>query len=101
MLAMAFCDGTKDDFKGILERSMRRVDGAKIDVNLLLSCLQETMDFEQSLERKFADKPRASIDTISSADERTQNFNGSISVAFEPYLSLWVESQDKYVLFVV
>ncbi|KAI1859701.1 hypothetical protein JX265_007230 [Neoarthrinium moseri] len=95
MLGMAFCDGTRDDFKGILERSMRRVDGAKIDVNLLLSCLQETMDFEQGLERKFADKPRASIDTISSADERTQNFNGSISVAFEPYLSLWVESQDK------
>ncbi|KAI0121218.1 Vps53-like protein [Xylariales sp. AK1849] len=95
MLAMAFCDGTRDDFKGILERSMRRADSVKIDVNLLLSCLQETMDFEQSLERKFADKPRASIDTLSSADERTQNFNGSISVAFEPYLSLWVESQDK------
>ena len=95
LLAMAFCDGTRDDFKGILERSMRRSDGVKIDVNLLLSCLQETMDFEQGLERKFADKPRASIDTLSSADERTQNFNGSISVAFEPYLSLWVDSQDK------
>ncbi|KAI1392955.1 Vps53-like protein [Hypoxylon trugodes] len=94
-LAMAFCDGTRDDYKGILEKSMRRMDGAKIDVNLLLSCLQETMDFEQTLERRFASEPRASIDTLSSADERTQSFNGSISVAFEPYLSLWVESQDK------
>lgn len=94
-LAMAFCDGTRDDYKGILEKSMRRVDGAKIDVNLLLSCLQETMDFEQSVERRFSTEPRASIDTLSSADERTQTFNGSISVAFEPYLSLWVESQDK------
>ncbi|KAI0505645.1 Vps53-like protein [Xylaria bambusicola] len=94
-LAMAFCDGTRDDYKGILEKSMRKVDGAKIDVNLLLSCLQETMDFEQSIERRFSSEPRASIDTLSSADERTQNFNGSISVAFEPYLSLWVESQDK------
>ncbi|KAI8623217.1 Vps53-like protein [Xylariaceae sp. FL1651] len=94
-LAMSFCDGTRDDYKGILEKSMRRVDGAKIDVNLLLSCLQETMDFEQSLERRFSNDPRASIDTLSSADERTQSFNGSISVAFEPYLSLWVESQDK------
>ncbi|KAF3057307.1 Vacuolar protein sorting-associated protein 53 like protein [Daldinia childiae] len=94
-LAMAFCDGTRDDYKGILEKSMRRVDGAKIDVNLLLSCLQETMDFEQTLERRFSNEPRASIDTLSSADERTQSFNGSISVAFEPYLSLWVESQDK------
>lgn len=94
-LAMAFCDGTRDDFKGILEKSMRRTDGNKFDVNLLLSCLQETMDFEQSLERRFASEPRASIDTLSSADDRIQNFNGSISVAFEPYLSLWVESQDK------
>lgn len=95
VLAMAFCDGTRDDFKGILERSMRRADGNKVDVNLLLSCLQETMNFEQSLERRFASEPRASIDTLSSADERTQSFNGSISVAFEPYLSLWVESQDR------
>ncbi|KAI1262870.1 Vps53-like protein [Xylariaceae sp. FL1019] len=94
-LAMSFCDGTRDDFRGILEKSMRRVEGAKIDVNLLLSCLQETMDFEQTLERRFTSNPRASIDTLSSADERTQTFNGSISVAFEPYLSLWVESQDK------
>jgi hypothetical protein len=94
-LGMAFCDGTREDFKGILEKSMRRIDGAKLDVNLLLSCLQETMDFEQSLERRFASEARASIDTLSSADDRIQNFNGSISVAFEPYLSLWVESQDK------
>ncbi|PSR79666.1 Vps53-like protein, partial [Coniella lustricola] len=96
MLAIAFCDGTRQDFKTILEKSMRRTDGNKIDVNLLLSCLQETMDFEQGLEKRFeAGLPRASIDTLSSADDRTQNFNGSISVAFEPYLSLWVESQDK------
>ncbi|KAI0427522.1 Vps53-like protein [Xylaria sp. FL1042] len=94
-LAMAFCDGTRDDYKGILEKSMRKIDGAKIDVNLLLSCLQETMDFEQSIERRFSNEPRASIDTLSSADERTHTFNGSISVAFEPYLSLWVDSQDK------
>jgi vacuolar protein sorting-associated protein 53 len=94
-LAMAFCDGTRDDYKGILEKSMRKVDGAKINVNLLLSCLQETMDFEQGLEKRFSNEPRASIDTLSSSDERMQSFNGSISVAFEPYLSLWVESQDR------
>ncbi|KAK4191793.1 putative vacuolar protein sorting-associated protein 53 [Podospora australis] len=95
MLAMSFCDGTREDFKGILEKSMRKTDAVKLDVNLLLSCLQETMDFEQGLERRFANEPRASIDTLSSSDDRVQNFNGSISVAFEPYLSLWVEYQDK------
>lgn len=94
-LATAFCDGTRDDFRGILERSTRRVDGNKLDVNLLLSCLQETLDFEQALERRFASDPRASIDTLSSIEDRAHGFNGSISVAFEPYLSLWVESQDK------
>lgn len=94
-LATAFCDGTRDDFKGILEKSMRRTDGNKIDVNLLLSCLQETLDFEQSIEKRFSNEPRASIDTLSSSDERPHSFNGLISVAFEPYLSLWVESQDK------
>ncbi|KAG7112437.1 Vacuolar protein sorting-associated protein 53 like [Verticillium longisporum] len=87
MLAVAFCDGTRDDFKGILERSMRRTEGPKLDVNLLLSCLQETLDFEHGLERRFADGPRASIDTLSSADDRASHFHGSISAAFEPYLS--------------
>lgn len=100
-LATAFCDGTRDDFRGILEKSMRRVDGNKIDVNLLLSCLQETLDFEQALERRFATDPRASIDTLSSVEDRPHSFNGSISVAFEPYLSLWVESQDKQLAAVI
>ncbi|KAH7319355.1 Vps53-like protein [Rhexocercosporidium sp. MPI-PUGE-AT-0058] len=95
VLANVFCEGTRDDFKGILERSMRRPDGGKIDVNLLLSCLQETMDFEQSLEKRFASEPRESIDTLSSVEEKPQTFDRSISEAFEPYLSLWVESQDK------
>lgn len=95
VLANSFCEGTRDDFKGILERSMRRPDGGKIDVNLLLSCLQETMDFEHSLEKRFASDPRASIDTLSSLEEKPQTFDRSISEAFEPYLSLWVDSQDK------
>lgn len=95
MLATAFCDGTREDFKSILEKSMRRTDGNKVDVNLLLSCLQETLDFEQTLEKRFSSDPRASIDTLSSVEEKTHSFNGLISVAFEPYLSLWVESQDR------
>lgn len=53
MLANAFCEGTRDDFKAILAKSIRRADGQTLDVNLLLSCLQETLDFEHGLERKF------------------------------------------------
>lgn len=97
MLANAFCEGTRDDYKGILQRSMRRTDGQPPDVNLLLSCLQETLDFEHSLERRFAvGESRSSMDTVtSSADDRRSGFSQAISEAFEPYLSIWVESQDK------
>ncbi|KAI7665025.1 hypothetical protein D0864_13920 [Hortaea werneckii] len=99
MLTNSFCESTREDYKGILQRSMRRTDGQPPDVNLLLSCLQETLDFEHSLERRFAaDSSRSSMDTITSgiSDKRpTHGFTQAISEAFEPYLSIWVESQDK------
>lgn len=60
MLANSFCEGTREDFKGILQRSMRRGDGQTLDVEMLLSCLQETLDFEHSLERRFASEVRQS-----------------------------------------
>lgn len=53
MLANAFCEGTRDDFKGILQRSIRRGEGQSLDVDLLLSCLQETLNFEHSLEQRL------------------------------------------------
>lgn len=56
MLANAFCESTRDDFKAILQRSTRRTDGQTLDVNLLLSCLQETLNFEHSLERRFSNE---------------------------------------------
>lgn len=91
ILANVFCEGTRDDYKGILARSVR--SGQTIDVNLLLSCLQETLEFEHSLERRFAPPSRASTDTFTSTE--TPAFSQSISEAFEPYLSVWVEAQDK------
>jgi hypothetical protein len=95
MLANSFCEGTRDDFKAILQRSMRKGDGQPLDVDLLLSCLQETLNFEHSLERRFANESRSSIDTMNSKDDRSHGFSQAISEAFEPYMSLWVESQDK------
>ena len=97
MLANAFCENTRDDYRSNLQKSMRRADGQPPDVNLLLSCLQETLDFEHSLEKRFlAGESRSSMDTVtSSGDERRHCFSQAISDAFEPYLSIWVESQDK------
>ncbi|KAL8811842.1 MAG: hypothetical protein Q9200_001485 [Gallowayella weberi] len=95
MLANAFCEGTREDFKSILLKSVRRADGLSLDVDLLLSCLQETLDFEHSLEKRFNNASRASIDTLSSDSEKAPVFSQAISEAFEPYLSVWVEAQDK------
>ena len=92
VLANAFCESTRDDFKGILSRSVR--SGQTIDVNLLLSCLQETLDFEHSLDRRFARTSRVSTDTVASSTDSPISMH-SISEAFEPYLGLWVEAQDK------
>lgn len=96
MLANSFCAGTRDDFKGILERSSKRADGQSLDVNLLLSCLQETLDFEHGLEKRFSEgQSRTSTDTTLSESERPYAFQQAISEAFEPYLSLWVDAQDR------
>ena len=95
LLANAFCEGTREDFKGILSRLSRRADGQTMDVELLLKCLQETLEFEQSLEKRFSNTSRASMDTVSSADEKPLIFSHAISEAFEPHLNIWVEAQDK------
>jgi len=58
MLANSFCEGTREDFKSILQKAVRRGDGQSLDVELLLSCLQETLDFEHSLERRFSNEVR-------------------------------------------
>ena len=92
VLSNVFCEGTREDFKDILARTAR--NGQTIDVNLLLSCLQETLDFEHSLERRLATGSRLSTDTSGSNDMPTA-FGQTISEAFEPYLSVWVEAQDK------
>ena len=92
IMANVFAEGTRDDYKGILSRTTR--SGQTLDVKLLLSCLQQTLDFEHGLERKFSTTSRTSIDTVGSGTD-TPVFGQPISDAFEPYLSLWVEAQDK------
>lgn len=37
-----------------------------------------------------------SLDTITSSDEKVIPLGHAISEAFEPYLSVWVEAQDRY-----
>ena len=95
ILANNFCEGTREDFKGILARASKRPDGQSIDVELLLKCLQETLDFEQGLEKRFSSSSRASMDTVNSSEVNSPIFSHAISEAFEPHLSIWVEAQDR------
>jgi hypothetical protein len=51
----------------------------------------------QVVQHTYSVQSRSSIDTVASKDDRPHGFSQAISEAFEPYMSLWVESQDKYV----
>ena len=48
-LVKAFCDTTREDYRGILARS-----GKGLDVKLLLSALQQSLEFEYYLEKRFS-----------------------------------------------
>jgi hypothetical protein len=48
-LVKAFCETTRDDYRGILARS-----GKSLDVKLLLSGLQQSLEFEYYLEKRFS-----------------------------------------------
>lgn len=92
ILTHVFAENTRDDYKTILGRSTR--NGQTIDVKLLLSCLQQTLDFEQALDQRFGNTSRMSIDTTVSVNEDDSG-KIIISNAFEPYLGLWVDQQDR------
>lgn len=92
VLANVFAEGTREDYKAILSRTTR--SGQNLDVKLLLSCLQQTLDFEHGLESRFNHTSRTSFDTMASGSD-TPTFSQPISDAFEPHLSAWVDAQDK------
>lgn len=88
-LCKGFCNTTRDDIKTILAQS-----GRNTDVQLLLKALQETLEFEQYLEKRFASESRVSLDS-SAFSEKPLKFGKAISVAFQPHLSIWIDYQGK------
>lgn len=87
-LCKSFSEITRTEFISILEKT-----GRNLNVNVMLEAFQETLDFEQFLERKVSSDSRLSIDTVTSKDERPLVFGKAISEAFEPYLSYWIQAQ--------
>ena len=93
-LAESFAEGTREDYRGVLARMTRAGQG--VDVGLLLSALQQTLEFEQGLERRFAGSDsRTSLDTTVSSDGQGVLGGQLISSVFEPYLGLWVDAQER------
>jgi hypothetical protein len=73
-LCKSFCVTTRQDISNLLSRV-----GQDIDVQLLLTALNETLEFEQYLEKRFPG----------------QSFANAISGAFQPHLHIWIQHQDK------
>lgn len=81
-LCKGFCTTTRSDVSSILQGL-----GKSVDVKLLLDALNETLTFEQTLDKRF--KSRAREGTVDLDSLKT------ISLAFQPHLNVWIAHQDK------
>lgn len=84
-LCKGFCTTTRDDIKVLLSQS-----GKNTDVQLLLKALQETLEFEQYLEKRFITESKNAPKI-----EDNSKFDKAISIAFQPHLSIWIDYQSK------
>lgn len=87
ILCLQFCQITRVDLTDILARSV-----STADVPLLLQVLQLTLEFESQLETRFMSRD---VDYALNEDVESAGFSESISPCFEPYLSLYIEAEDK------
>jgi hypothetical protein len=100
VLCEKFADDTRKDLVDVLAKDNSR---GVLDVKLMLQTLQQTIDFENKLDRRFAgkDPDRVSMDRRSEdrASEDTSGipskFARRISAAFEPYLDHYITTEDK------
>jgi len=95
-LTIKFCDYTKGSIKQVLLDS-----GKDTNVDLMLSSLQQTLDFEKFLNNKFKYKdPEESLSSSAEfpleENSITAKFTQSISSAFEPFLGIWVDHQNTF-----
>ncbi|CAG8457600.1 10592_t:CDS:10 [Funneliformis mosseae] len=90
VLCIRFCDITGEDLVKSLSRAK-----SELDVKSLLKNLQLTLEFENQLVKRFTnmDKPPRASNTENTSSK--YNFNKSISIAFEPYLGLYIDAEDK------
>ncbi|OBZ70516.1 Vacuolar protein sorting-associated protein 53 [Grifola frondosa] len=87
-LCAKFVEITRDDMTGLLSKA-----GSKLTVKQLLDTLQETMEFEASMAKKFATPIRDILKATQPAGaSRTLR---PIYSAFEPHMGVYIDAQDK------
>ncbi|KAJ3393548.1 Vacuolar protein sorting-associated protein 53 [Entophlyctis sp. JEL0112] len=84
-LCERFCADTKKDISDVLVQTE-----AAIDVKVMLTAIQQTVDFESKVGGRFMAKTQSEDGVI-----ETSKFKGIISCCFEPYLRLYINYEDK------
>ncbi|KAJ3071482.1 Vacuolar protein sorting-associated protein 53 [Podochytrium sp. JEL0797] len=84
-LCERFCADTKKDISDVLMQTE-----STIDVKIMLMAIQQTIEFEGKVGGRFA--PRNQDDD---APIEPSKFRAIISNCFEPYLRLYIESENK------
>ncbi|KAG5439709.1 hypothetical protein PCK2_000749 [Pneumocystis canis] len=89
-LCQSFCINTRQLIY-VLSKS-----GKNNKITVLLEALKKTLEFEQFLESRFIFNNSDSLDTIiSKYDNKKIIFHRIIRNAFDPYLNLFIESQEN------
>ncbi|KAF9437399.1 Vacuolar protein sorting-associated protein 53 [Entomortierella beljakovae] len=87
VLCAQFCQITRSDLDDILAKT-----ASIVGVPLLLQVLQLTLEFENQLENRFLNRD---VEYALSEGSESAGFAESISPSFNPYLSLYIEAEDK------
>ncbi|KAK0526561.1 Vacuolar protein sorting-associated protein 53 [Tilletia horrida] len=97
-LVRRWAEMTREDLRSVLIR-----DQGKLQVSVLLEALEATLEFQAQLAKKFnmpfqelATNPAAvAADADSSTGQAAAQANVTLSSVFEPYLSIFVDAQDR------
>ncbi|KAI9337934.1 Vps53-like protein [Obelidium mucronatum] len=84
-LCERFCADTKKDISDVLMQTE-----SSIDVKVMLLAIQQTIEFEVKVAGRFS--PRNFDDD---APQEQSKFKAIISCCFEPYLHVYIESEDR------
>ncbi|KAJ3235185.1 Vacuolar protein sorting-associated protein 53 [Chytriomyces hyalinus] len=91
-LCERFCADTKKDISDVLIQTE-----SSIDVKVMLGAIQQTIEFEGKVAGRFAPKAydNDDDDSYDNPPPMPSKFKAIISCCFEPYLRLYIESEDR------